>query len=278
MVTLDNGTQGDADAGDDAIRGTARSRLTVTPDRAGTFTINVRIPGWARNESVPSDLYRFLDPLRAPAVAQGQRPGDRRPVVVEGLRHRSRAPGRPATRSISTLPMPARRVVAQRHRWRPIADRVALQRGPIVYAAEWPDNPDGHVRNLVLPDSAPLTAEYRAGLLNGVTVVTEHGDLARGRRQGRRRRRRPDRSRRFRITPGPIAAAARCWCGCRGARSRPGCARSRRWRCRARSPSSGKYEPQPDDDQRRRGSAQLRRLVRLLRLVAAQGLDRDRRT
>ena len=31
--------------------------------------------------------------------------------------------------------------------------RVALQRGPIVYAAEWPDNPGGKVRNLVLPDA-----------------------------------------------------------------------------------------------------------------------------
>ena len=36
-------------------------KMTVAPDRAGTFTINVRIPGWARNEPVPSDLYRFLD-------------------------------------------------------------------------------------------------------------------------------------------------------------------------------------------------------------------------
>jgi hypothetical protein len=48
---------------------------------------------------------------------------------------------------------------------------VALQRGPIVYAAEWPDNPNGKVRNLLLPDAAKLTAEYRPGLLKGVTVV-----------------------------------------------------------------------------------------------------------
>jgi hypothetical protein len=31
-------------------------KMTVNPDRSGQFTINVRIPGWARNESVPSDL------------------------------------------------------------------------------------------------------------------------------------------------------------------------------------------------------------------------------
>ena len=35
-------------------------------------------------------------------------------------------------------------------------DRVALQRGPIVFAAEWPDNPNGKVRNIVLPDGNAL--------------------------------------------------------------------------------------------------------------------------
>ncbi len=52
--------------------------------------------------------------------------------------------------------------------------RVALQRGPIVYAAEWPDSPDHHVRNLVLPDSQPLTAEWKPALLKGVEVVQGH--------------------------------------------------------------------------------------------------------
>jgi uncharacterized protein len=57
------------------------------------------------------------------------------------------------------------RVEADRH-------RVALQRGPIVYAAEWPDNPNGKVRNIVLPDGNSLTPEFRADLLNGVEVIT----------------------------------------------------------------------------------------------------------
>src|SRR5207302_3561055 len=36
-------------------------KMTVTPDRPAKFTIAVRIPGWARNEAVPGDLYKFLD-------------------------------------------------------------------------------------------------------------------------------------------------------------------------------------------------------------------------
>jgi DUF1680 family protein len=68
------------------------------------------------------------------------------------------------------LPMPVRRVVSND---KVIADRdrVALQRGPIVYAAEWVDNPNGKVRNIVLPDTNALTTEFRSDLLNGVQVI-----------------------------------------------------------------------------------------------------------
>ena len=68
------------------------------------------------------------------------------------------------------LPMPVRRIVAHQQ-VAADAGRVALQRGPIVYAAEWVDNPNGKVRNLVLADNAPLTSEFRADLLNGVQIV-----------------------------------------------------------------------------------------------------------
>ena len=69
------------------------------------------------------------------------------------------------------LPMPVRRVVANTS---VEADqgRVAIQRGPLVYTAEWPDNPDGKVRNLLLPDDVKLSTEFRPALLNGVQVVT----------------------------------------------------------------------------------------------------------
>src|SRR6266478_617872 len=66
--------------------------------------------------------------------------------------------------------MPVRRVVASEE-VQADRGRVALQRGPLVYCAEWPDNPNGKVRNLLLPDSQPLAPEFEPGLLNGVEVV-----------------------------------------------------------------------------------------------------------
>jgi hypothetical protein len=67
------------------------------------------------------------------------------------------------------LPMPVKRVYADPNVKADVG-RVAIQRGPIVYCLEGVDNP-GALKCLVLPKDAPLTAEYRPGLLGGVTVV-----------------------------------------------------------------------------------------------------------
>ena len=143
-------------------------KLTVAPARAGMFTIKLRVPGWATNAPVPSDLYRFLDEPRGAVTVKvnGQ--------SVVGTLDKGYWPITRAWKAGDTidlsLPMDARRVVAN-DQVIADADRMAIQRGPIVYAAEWPDNPDGHVRNLILADTAALKAERRPGFLNGVTTI-----------------------------------------------------------------------------------------------------------
>jgi hypothetical protein len=68
--------------------------------------------------------------------------------------------------------MPVKKVVAN-----PLVaadrDRVALQRGPLVYCLEWPDNQDGHVLNLLLDSTTELKSSFNPDLLNGVEVI--HG-------------------------------------------------------------------------------------------------------
>ncbi len=146
-------------------------KMTVTPDRTGDFTINVRIPGWARNEPAPSDLYRFLDedPGRPehPTLKVNGKPVDIK--LDKGYASLSRRWQAGDVVEL-TLPMPVRRVVAH-EKVEADRDRVALQRGPIVYAAEWSDNPSGRVRNIVLPDASVLASEFRRDLLNGVQVI-----------------------------------------------------------------------------------------------------------
>src|SRR5437667_3412144 len=144
-------------------------KILVTPDRAREFTIKVRIPGWARNEPIASDLYRFLDSSTEPVVLKVN--GAPAAMTLDkGYATLSRRWQRGDVIDLA-LPMPVRRVIAN-DRVEADRNRVALQRGPIVFAAEWPDHTGGRVRNLVLPDTAVLTSQFRADLLNGVQIVT----------------------------------------------------------------------------------------------------------
>ncbi|HXL58061.1 MAG TPA: hypothetical protein VN958_17485, partial [Chitinophagaceae bacterium] len=67
------------------------------------------------------------------------------------------------------LPMNVERVVANENLKNDIG-KVALQRGPIIYCAEWVDN-NGKAANLVLPINAAFTTEYKVDLLNGIEVI-----------------------------------------------------------------------------------------------------------
>jgi uncharacterized protein len=143
-------------------------RLTVTPDVPATFVLKVRIPGWARNEAVPSDLYRFADENRETVVLRvngSDATGPHTNGYVDVRREWKKGDVVELA-----LPMPVRRVVAN-EKVEADRGRVALQRGPIVFAAEWADNPNGKVRNLVLLPDARLTSEFRKDLLNGVQVI-----------------------------------------------------------------------------------------------------------
>jgi len=149
-----------------------RVKITIdpgrNPDRPGDFAIKVRIPGWARGQAVPSDLYRFAKAVNEPVTLSVN--GQAVPMGLDkGYVTLSREWKSGDVIDLN-LPMPIRRVVANTQ---VAADRgrVAIERGPLVYAAEWPDNPNHKVRNLLLGDSDSLTASFDATLLNGVEVV-----------------------------------------------------------------------------------------------------------
>ena len=146
-------------------------KLTVDPPAESAFTIRLRIPGWARGEPVPSDLYRHLDASgAAPSLRANGAPADleldRGFAVVR--RH-----WRPGDVVELDLPMPVRRVVSH-ERVAGNLGRVAVERGPLVYCAEGVDN-GGKALELTLPAAAALTAEHDAGLLGGVTKIRGGG-------------------------------------------------------------------------------------------------------
>ena len=146
-------------------------KLTVDPPGEAAFTLRLRIPGWARGEPVPSDLYRYLDAAgEAPALRVNGAPAA--PQLERGFavvrRH-----WQPGDTAELDLPMPVRRVVSHEG----VAGnraRVAVERGPLVYSAEGAHN-GGKAVDLTLPDSAALTTKPAPGLLRGITAIRGAG-------------------------------------------------------------------------------------------------------
>ncbi|MDO7848478.1 glycoside hydrolase family 127 protein [Hymenobacter sp. M29] len=144
-------------------------KFIVNPATATDFSLLLRVPGWAQSQALPSDLYTFADPAAAPGVTlkvNGQ------PVAVK-LRNGYAMLARKWKKGDvveMTLPMDVRRVVAN-PRVKDDIGKVALQRGPIVYCAEWADN-NGKVTNVIVPSTARFTVAYHPELLNGVTTLT----------------------------------------------------------------------------------------------------------
>jgi DUF1680 family protein len=150
-------------------------KLTLHLQKPSKFTVNMRIPGWARNEAVPGGLYRFTD-NNTERVTLHVNHRKAALKMEKGYAAISRKWKDGDSIELS-LPMPVRRVAAN-DAVKADRGRVALQRGPIVFCLESPDNPDvPHVRSMMVPDAAPLTASFEPALLNGVEVIRGNGAL-----------------------------------------------------------------------------------------------------
>lgn len=150
--------------------------LTLQPAQAKEFALHLRIPGWARNQPVPGELYRYSDGLTPKWTVQVNGRAET-PAVEKGYAviRRTWKPGDVVNLSFE---MPVRRVAAH-PRVEANIDRVAFERGPVVYCFEGIDNsPDGDVRSLVVDPDAKFEAVMKPDLLNGVMVLKGPGRRA----------------------------------------------------------------------------------------------------
>ncbi|HSC52426.1 MAG TPA: beta-L-arabinofuranosidase domain-containing protein [Phnomibacter sp.] len=143
-------------------------QFEISPQKGTqTFGVRIRIPGWAKNEAIPSDLYIFQTPSSsAITIAVNGQPFSF--TIENGYAVLNRAWKKGDMVTVQ-LPMEVRKVTAHA-KLKDDAGKVALQRGPIMYCAEWADN-NGLANNLVLPANAELTATFQPELLNGITVL-----------------------------------------------------------------------------------------------------------
>ena len=148
-------------------------RLSVGQNKAGLFTMKIRIPGWVRGQVVPSDLYRYNDEkqLSYTIVLNGQavtKDGSQPQPDADGYVSLTRRWKRGDVVSIH-FDMEPRTVVAN-DKVQADHGMVAIERGPLVYCAEAVDNGALNTRH------AFLGQQPQIDVLPAYSITNTEGD------------------------------------------------------------------------------------------------------
>ena len=132
------------------------------------FAMHVRIPGWVRGQVVPSDLYTYADDQH-PAYRVSVNGEEVQGELTKGYLciRRKWKKGDVVDIHFDMLP----RVVKAHPSVEADRGRVAVERGPLVYCAEWPDN-DFNVHNILLNRRPVFQVTEKPELLNGIRLLT----------------------------------------------------------------------------------------------------------
>ncbi|PCH69093.1 MAG: six-hairpin glycosidase [Bacteroidales bacterium] len=155
--------------------------LEVNPKKKQNFNLKIRIPGWLLGQVVPSNLYAFSDnkKLSYSVKVNGQSVESQ---LQNGYFTISRTWGKGDKVEVH-FDMEPRTVKAH-----PLVEadqgRVAIERGPIVYCAEWPDN-DYSVLSAVIPQKPEFTVENKPDLLYGINMIHTDAQLLSYNTQGK---------------------------------------------------------------------------------------------
>jgi uncharacterized protein len=146
--------------------------LTINPEKSSKFTLKIRIPGWALNEALPGNLYKFTDRNEEPVklLINGK---EEAIVIADGYAVVSRK-WKGGDKVQVEFPMPVRKVVAD-ERVKEDREKIAFQKGPVIFCAEWPENNTGNVLDLLLSKDVSFTSEYDSTLLGGTEVIKTTG-------------------------------------------------------------------------------------------------------
>lgn len=160
-------------------------KFKISTEKPLEFDLKIRIPGWAHNQPVPSDLYSYIDKNdKEVRVFVNNEPIE---VLPEKgyISINKKWENEDVVELV--LPMIARKVVANSN-VKEIKGKVAFERGPIVYCAEQVDNPDGvlaktistdqNLKSVFVPDE--LQGVVKLQMDDGFTLVPYYSWSHRG--------------------------------------------------------------------------------------------------
>lgn len=142
-------------------------RFTILTANPNTFSLRIRIPGWALNAAIPSDLYTYESSMQnKPVITINGK--ETQYEIQQGYAVLTRN-WKKGDQVKLILPMDVKKVRCTDKVPGNIG-KVSVQRGPLMYCAEWTDN-NGQAANIVLSPGAAFTPAYNASLLNGVMQI-----------------------------------------------------------------------------------------------------------
>ena len=142
-------------------------KIAVNPAKKVAYALHVRVPGWANNVPAPGKLYQFTDSTNAKAeILLNGKPVTYRQEKGYAVIDRTWQKGDVVE---VKLPMEIRQVAA-RTEVKADQDRVALQRGPLVYCVEGADN-EGRAWNILVPRNATFATKSHQILDEPVTAI-----------------------------------------------------------------------------------------------------------
>ena len=149
-------------------------KVTVDKNKAGEFALKLRIPGWVNNKPVPSDLYSYSDGKRLGySVMVNGKPADGK-LTADGYYtiERKWKKGDEVSLHLDMEP----RIVKANNKVEADRGRVAVERGPIVYCAEWPDN-NFDVLSIFVNQKPQFEVSDHPELLEGIVELTTDGQV-----------------------------------------------------------------------------------------------------
>jgi len=141
--------------------------LEVSPKSKQNFTLKIRVPGWLQNDVVPSNLYSYTDKkeLGYTVKVNGQ-------IVTSSVEKGYFSINRVWKKGDKIdvhFDMEPRTVKAN-----PAVEadlgKVAIECGPVVYCAEWPDN-DFNIFSVILNKKPEFKVEKKEDLLYGINTI-----------------------------------------------------------------------------------------------------------
>lgn len=142
--------------------------INVTPQKQQNFDIKIRIPGWVRNEVMPSELYSFND-RKSTTYSVKVNGKAVESEIIDGYFTINKKWKKNDKIEVEFEMTP--RTVKARYEVEADRGKVSIERGPIVFCAEWPDN-DFNILSTTLSKRPTFKESFQKEKLNGIMQLS----------------------------------------------------------------------------------------------------------